>query len=630
MKKKINKLIMYILICTMVIPFSISNSTKAAEQTFKIIGKYRSKLDTTYPVDFDTNGVIYGYSRGKVVLMNGATGKLIKTTEFTDINEIKQNKYNDNIDAIVTRQKNRTVYYGLMDKEGNTLISPNKYTEMYYMDRGFRAVDAKKNEYYISRTGKVLYTYEKDDQIKEYDKFFVAYIPSYPDIRNNLTPPSSVQIKGVYDYDGNPVTEIPEEEKTADNQYWLLLNTSIKDMRSTAEKEVRAEVPEKYRDKINLNVDFTTIGNCYLITVKGDIINGFNKEYSIERYYLYDMKDKLLAKADEVAIAWDDYVVLRNAKIVNNERVIADATLYNTKTYQKWENTDFKDKDDSLCVHKFADWKYGEYFISCYYPVEDDNLHSDLYNVALYDAKGKLIKRYDDYYDFYTVLADVDKQRSQDIKDSGEIYTYYYGDDLRTEIGDGLIEYKSLAKNKVQLTFFDYSYNIIAKTTLNKNIKDINILDYKILNHNSGIYVSYQTGKVYTETVYDRNGKVVYNYSDTNSDRNVYIQSNGVTNYIGCSRLAKPITIGRVIFTSAKNTGPGEVTLTWNAVKGANSYEVDCRCNQSAYYHEEYTKSNSVVITGLEKGSSYTFKAIAIGIHTAGKYSRPITVKINK
>ncbi|BCN31043.1 fibronectin type III domain-containing protein [Anaeromicropila herbilytica] len=626
--KKMNKGITYLLICTMVIPFMISNSTKAAESDVKVIGDYDFILDNIYPVDFDTKGVVYGYYKGKVVLMNGATGKLIKTTEFTDINEIKPNKYNDNVDAIVTMQKDNMVYFGLMDKEGNTLIQPNKYTQIFYDDRNFSAVDAKGNTYYISRTGKVLYTFKKDDIekgyiIEEYEKFFLVYKPNYAKGQNRFTNPVSVSVKGVFDYEGNPVRHIQNAYKTATNQYWLLYNKQIKEMKSRVKNEVRKEVIAKYRDKIDIATYLTPIGNCYVIDADGYINNpDGTAKYSINRSYLFDINGKVIDKADHsVIVSSSDYVVLQNGELKNDNFIAKNATLYNTKSYQKYNNKDLKEAGPNM--RKFKDCIYGEYFLSGY----DEE---DIVVTGIYDTKGNLVKRYQGlYFDYYTLLSDVNEQKSKELKEAGK--PYYCLETQSFRIGDGQIALKSLDQNNSRITFFDDSLNEILKIDLDKDTEAIHFYEYKILTNNAGIYVRYLLDGIYTETVYNRLGKVIYTYRDTNSDKNVYNQSNGATNYIGCIKYTNIINIGSVVFTSAENTGEGEVTLTWKPVKGAEGYDLRAEsigpdCDTA----DEYTKGNSIVFTGLKKGKTYKFYARVRSFDKSSRYGKPITVKVDK
>ena len=139
--------------------------TQAAE-TWKIVKISSTSLDKEYPLDFDSGHVTYGYKYGRVALMNTYSRKLLKLTSFTEINQIK--KIKTNMDAIVIKETKGKRLFGVIDKTGKTLITASKYTEIFFQKNGFRAVDAAKNNYFISRTGKVLCTYKNGEKVVEY------------------------------------------------------------------------------------------------------------------------------------------------------------------------------------------------------------------------------------------------------------------------------------------------------------------------------------------------------------------------------------------------------------------------------------------------------------------------------
>ncbi|BCN30977.1 fibronectin type III domain-containing protein [Anaeromicropila herbilytica] len=609
--KKTKRWFALLIILTLLLTMLDNTTTKAAMTAWKINGNYRCVLNKVYDVDFDTHGIIYGYYKGKVALMDAVTGKLIKVTEFTDFNEIRQNPYNSNIDAIVTKKVHGTRYFGLIDQSGNTLVPPNKYTEIYYTNHGFRAIDAKKQTYYISRTGKVLYTYGDNDKLDEYGKYFLVY--QLIDAENR------VDIKGIYDYDGNEVTDIPEEDKTALNQYWLLYNTKIKDMKN----EVIADIKKSDSKAKDIDPSVDSYGNCYLL-------NAHNL------YYLYDRNGNLLDKSnDYLRVYGGDYIVLRNRKDVTGgiyaNETVASSTLYNTKTYQKWENTDFVDVEENPMIIK----PFGKYFIS--YDRPD---YECTYNVRLYNPSGKLIKECGNNIMELGNGYALDKIYNQDMENltfdgkfipsNDDIYSY--------NIDQGEILYKTLSKNKVQLSFLDKSLNVVTKATLNKNIDNIDVCEYKIFDNNSGVYIKYCLNKVYTETVYDRNGKIIFTKSDRRGDTNFYIRSKGTTNYVGCTRLPNRLTLGRAIITSVKNTGHGEATVAWNPIPGATGYQVnvssDGKGTDPGYEYQNHysTKTNSLTFRALKIGGTYTFTVRAYiqhgKLYDCGRFSTSKSVKI--
>jgi Fibronectin type III domain. len=596
--KKINKGIALLLLLVLILPmFQVTTSQAAG--TWKVTGKHFCVLNKIYPTNFDTNGVIYGYYKGKAALMDAVTGKLIKVTPYTYFNEIRPNVYNSNIDAIVTKKTNGTLLFGLIDKAGNTLIPANKYTELYYTNHGFRGIDAKKNTYFMTRTGKILYTYGENDILQEYGNFFVVYQPAYPEKQTANTPPESVEIKGIYDYSGNVITEIPDEWKTAANQFWLSYNTVIKKIQNEVITAVNKTIPADQKQITDEDVTITPLGNCYKVSAH-------------DQYWLYDRTGTLIDTADEfLTIYGNDCVVLR--KLIKNkdnfEYTVSSATLYNTKTYQKTENTDFTDNGDYY-LHINA---FGKYFIS--YNVLDSDYYD---NVKLYDSNGKLMKECGRNLSHLGNCISLDHIYNQNL----EILTFDgkfipNGSEDGNNIEQGAILYKTLAKNKVQLSFLDDSLKVVAKTILYKNIDNIRIYQYKILNNNNGVYIKYGIGKTVTESIYDSNGKIINTYSDTKEDTNLFYKSNGTIIYTGRMNLAASVNLERAVITSLKNTGYGEATVTWNPIAGATGYQVnvsyDGTGTDPGYYVTNHytTKGTSLQFRALRIGCNYHFSVRA-------------------
>lgn len=86
---------------------------------------------------------------------------------------------------------------------------------------------------------------------------------------------------------------------------------------------------------------------------------------------------------------------------------------------------------------------------------------------------------------------------------------------------------------------------------------------------------------------------------------------------------------------SAKVTSPSKskLTLTWNAVSGAEGYQVFYKTGNGAYkYYNTYSNVKNLTFTGLKSGTKYTF-AVRAGIRTSGGnifggYKEvPVTVK---
>ncbi|BCN31041.1 fibronectin type III domain-containing protein [Anaeromicropila herbilytica] len=595
-KKSALKVIAYILVCAMILPFTTNNTTKAANTTWKITNKYRSTLEKGYQTKFDTNGVIYGFYKGKVALMNGITGKLIKVTDFTNYNEIRKNKYNSNIDAIVTKKVNGKLYFGVIDKVGNTLIPGNKYTEIYYMDHGFRAVDGN-NTYFIDRTGKILYTYEMDDVIEEYEHCFVIYQPTYPEHRRNMKP-ISAECKGIFDYEGNELPSIPDEDKTATSLYWVQYNTIIHDIRQKSESEMRETISDEKYKKTEITTDVTPNGNCYIVHAT------LQSDNPINQYYLYKMNGEKIGNADQIIEVIDkDAVVLRTIKseVKNkvNEKIVTNAMLIDTDTYQEQSDTEFTNYDE----YELGDIRsFGKYLIF-YYDGGDGTNN----NIGLYDAKGKLIKKYNSMNVINNCCLELDnniynsnmeplnlKGYLLNVNDADSEFSFEHADLL----------YNRISESKVQVSFLDDSLKIITKKTFKDKSNTLDFLDYKILKNNTGVYLRYQVGKVYTDIVIDRTGKTVYSYSHNDPNINLYFQSSGTKNYIGCSKIkyiSNIDTLQKVKHLSIKNTGEGELTVKWNAIDGVTGYELQYVNGDDVRRYS--TKSNSIILKGLEKGA---------------------------
>lgn len=86
---------------------------------------------------------------------------------------------------------------------------------------------------------------------------------------------------------------------------------------------------------------------------------------------------------------------------------------------------------------------------------------------------------------------------------------------------------------------------------------------------------------------------------------------------------------------TAKVTSPskGKLTLTWNAVSGAEGYQVFYKTGNGSYqYYNTYTNVKNLTFTGLKSGTKYTF-AVRAGIRTdggnifGGYKEIPVTVK---
>ncbi len=77
----------------------------------------------------------------------------------------------------------------------------------------------------------------------------------------------------------------------------------------------------------------------------------------------------------------------------------------------------------------------------------------------------------------------------------------------------------------------------------------------------------------------------------------------------------------------------GKLTLTWNAVRGAEGYQVFYKTGNGSYqYYNTYTNVKNLTFTGLKSGTKYTF-AVRAGVRTdggnifGGYKEVPVTVK---
>ncbi len=611
---KMKKWIAYLLICALVFPLTINTEAKAADVKWKVSKINTTSIDRYYPVNFDTDGVIYGYSRGSVALMDGFTGKLIKRTQFNDINEIRKNDTEDTIDAIVGKKVKGTLYYGVIDRDGDTIIPANKYTQIYFMDQGFRAVDSKNKTYLIDRTGQVLYTYGTGEVLKEYVTFFVVYKPIYTEGDNKKSDPACVEIKGTYDYSGNPITEIPESDKTANNQYWLQYNTAITNMKTSVEKEIKENIPKDYTEQIYKGTQIENLGNCYILDTFYSALNKEGKSSMKSCYFIYDRNGNQLAKAEYVN-------TIGNVAFYQNSRD-KKAALLDTITYQKTENTDVTD------IYNFG-WKFGAYFAFGYI---DDDVEGDLYigGLTLYDANGNLVKAFDS-----EVVYDGDYIKSSDENGNRVYYNgkleEFVADGYLRRIGDGNIIVKSPSDDTTKLTFTDSKLNKVTDITL-KNIWVVEFIDYQILPGNTGVYVKFASGDGQMEYVIDKNGKIISASDNLKADVKIYMQLRKNTYDIRCVKMAKTVTIGKTYIKSLKNTGNGEATISWNAIPGVTGYNIEYKSDKETYVVNAKTKATTLTLSGLEKGATYSFRVVAYIKHDTysdfGTYSSRKAVKI--
>jgi hypothetical protein len=601
-------------VCIMLFLFVSDGGTKASEVTWQKRENKICPLDKIYTVDFDTNGVIYGYYKEKVALMDGHTGKLMKTTGFTEINEVRKNRNEDGIDVIVGKEEKGKLFFGLMDQTGNTLIPADKYTELYGMKHGYRAIDLQGKTYFITRTGEVLYTYEKGEAVKEYDKFFVAMEPTYPEGSHEDTEPASVEMKGIYDYHGGRLTEIPEADKTAENQYWIIYNSVIRAIKEFVERDIKERIPQGYTEEVKVLTSISPMGNCYIAhgSVYGQDPKG--NQYVKGNYYLYDRKGNLLEKADELRTVDDTYVVCRTYAPGENNQV-QSATLYDTKTYRKTENTDMKDGNV---------WRFGDYFLTGI--LDDVNYITE---PSLFDGRGKFIRKFDDHGSFqgdYFVINNslYYNRKMEEVKIKGSLY----------RAGDGYVICQEMSDNKVKWKFTDMSLNIITEAVLPDYPSDhMDALKYKILSNKTGVYFM-STDNGFREYVMDTNGNIIYSYKDNRPDANVFIKSKGATNWIVCNKMPETMTPGKVGGVSVENTGRGEATVTWEPVKGVTGYQVEYKNDEQTYVQNVKTKGTSIALTGLEQGKAYSIRVRAYiwngNGQISGKYSSFLSVKIAK
>jgi len=586
--------------------------TKASGVTWQKRENKRCPLDKIHPVDFDTNGVIYGYYKDKVALMDGHTGKLMRITEFTEINEIRKNRNEDGIDVIVGREEAGKLFFGLMDQTGTPLIPADKYTELYGMNHGYRAIDAQGKTHFITRTGKVLYTYEKGETVKEYDKFFVVVKPVEPEGSGQSMEPASVEIKGIYDYHGNKLGEIPETDKTAENQYWILYNSVIHTIKEFVENDIKTKIPQGYTEGVEAFVNISPIGNCYVVHGSVHAQDPKGNQYVKGNYYLYDRMGKLLEKADELMTVDDTYVVCRTYAPGENNSV-QNATLYDTKTYRKTENTDMKDGNV---------WRFGDYFLTG--TLEDANY---IMEPSLFDGRGKFIRKFDGHGSFqgdYFVINNrlYYNKKMEEVKVEGSLY----------RAGDGYVICQEMPDGKVKWKFTDMSLNIIAEALLpDYPIENMDAIKYKILSNKTGIYIM-NPGNGFREYVIDTSGKIIYSYKDNRPEPNVFIESKGATNQIVCNKMPEAMIPGKVRRISVKNTGKGEATVAWEPVKGVTGYQIEYKHAEQTYVQNVKTKGTSILLTGLEQGKTYSIRVRAYiwngNGQISGKYSSYLSVQI--
>ncbi|GEM_PF-6317782 len=614
------KWIIYIIICAMIFTFVPNVATTAAGVTWKKPVSSKCILDKVFRLNLDTDAVIYGYYKGKVALMDGYTGKLIKTTGFTEINEVR--KIENNTDAIVGKEVKGKLFFGLINKSGNTLIQADKYTQIYYMSHGFRAVDAKKKSYFITRTGKVLYTYGNGETIKEYCKYFVVIKPTYPKDSDKNTEPSSAEIKGIYDYTGKKFAEISEADKTANNQYWMLYNSVITNIKKSVENEMKEMIPQEYTEQVKVYINVSSKGNCYIVRASA-YAQDTNKNYYIKgNSYLYDIKGNLLEKPDELWTVDDTYVVCRSYAVGGNNTV-ASATLYDTKTYQKTENADMKSGNV---------WKFGDYFLT---GSPDDNFITE---PIMYDATGKLFKKFNGLGSIkgdYLVI----NNNSSDSPDFNKKTLYnkkmeeVQVDGIIYYAGDGYIICNRMSDNKVKWKFTDMSLNIVAEAVFKDHPGEY--IQFKILKNKTGVYLmNSNSNNGFSEYVIDKGGKIIYTYSDGKYDTNVFVKSRGTTNYISCIKMDEYIKAGIVSLTCVKNSGNGEASVTWKPLKGVTGYQIEYKNTAQTYVQNVKTKGASISLTGLEKGKTYSIRVRAYifdgKYQIGGKYGSPKSVKIVK
>jgi hypothetical protein len=78
---------------------------------------------------------------------------------------------------------------------------------------------------------------------------------------------------------------------------------------------------------------------------------------------------------------------------------------------------------------------------------------------------------------------------------------------------------------------------------------------------------------------------------------------------------------GNLVSTTGDNEG--EVDLSWNPVRGARSYQVECKINTDAgtWQQIKTTTNSSYTATGLNPGTVYAFRVRAVGASGEGAWS---------
>ncbi|BCN31887.1 fibronectin type III domain-containing protein [Anaeromicropila herbilytica] len=597
LNKRIACLLMIALIVTMV-PIQSAKVQAAGASTWKVVKINNTAFDKEYSLEFDTGGVTYGYKNGKVVLMNTYTRKLIKITSFTEINEIR--KIGNNVDAIVVKETKGKRLFGVIDKTGKTLIPTSIYTEIFFTTNGFFAIDALKNHYFLSRDARVLCEYKNGEKIVQYGNYFAVINER------------SLDFKEMYDYDGNKVDNIPESERTANNQYYIMRNTLIQgmiDKSSESMNGLKDDMLPAYYKEHNPKGEWkrrysyvTPVQNCYIINILEEYGDKNNVLFTASKKYLYDLKGNLITVADDIK-AFNNtkqYIVS-----ISNDK---DIKIYNARNAKATAiQPSITGEYDYLTFETF-----GDYIIISKCHAYDDGGELQPSAGIIYDLGGKVVEECDDiniYSNFIEMNGKYYNEKMEELSVQGSIYSATNGYMIRKNLGSG----------KEKIIFTDFKLNQVTSAIIKKN--EVHIFnnydsdsipdraDFDILPNGAGVHVSSEhMSKDDTKHYFiDRNGHVRKEFSDSKGYHYYKVVTKGSTNQIAVLKTQKAATvnIGQTVISSAKNTAPGELTVKWNTIKGVTAYHVEIRREDNREYIAKDAKTNSIVVTGLKKGMSY-------------------------